>query len=155
VGQTKYGLYDTSSWSGSSDLPQPIKTSHLHKMWSKCFWQHGACPGDACSCTVLQQMSYLTDVCDVTSLSKTVLTKNCPKQSGKGFLGVALVCFLTHPLCLSDMIHEAVCPSRVFLNLTHWLHDLPPRQCLDCSRSADCPLPKRLIGGKCILQTTA
>lgn len=39
---------------------------------------------------VLQQMSYLTDVCDVTSLSKKVLTKKRPKQSGRGFLGVAL-----------------------------------------------------------------
>jgi len=102
MGQTKYGHFDTSSQSGSSDLPQPIKTSHLHKLWSKCFWQHGACTADAYSCTVLQRMSYQTDVCDVMSSSKTVLTKKHPKQNGRGFLSVARTCFLTHPLSVSQ-----------------------------------------------------
>jgi len=69
VGQTKHGLHDTSSRCGSSDFPQPIKTSYLHKMWSKCLWRHGACPGDACSRTILLRMSCLPDVCDVMSVS--------------------------------------------------------------------------------------
>ena len=40
--------------------------------------------------------------CDVTSLSKTVLTKKCLKQNGKGLLGVATMCFLTYPVSTSQ-----------------------------------------------------
>jgi len=36
---------DTCLQSGSSDLPQPIRTTHLHKLLIKCFWRQGLARG--------------------------------------------------------------------------------------------------------------
>jgi hypothetical protein len=108
-----------------ADHPLSLSQSR-HRICIKCGVSASGSMGLARGMPVHVQFSYLPDVCDVTSISKTVLTKKCSKQSGRGFLGVAPACFLTHPLSAYQTRFTKLYVPVVFLNLTHWSHKLPP-----------------------------